>query len=290
MPRFPKRRYGRKSIRKVYKRKVSKVKPNYRKVKSVGQVKKVVKNMLSRRIETQRDFNTWILTPLCLQNTTGNLANNVVVLNPSSASVNGWNIGLGTGSNQMKGTKVRLSYAKLKYLMTLQPYNATINPLNGKPCLLRMYIFKNRRIPQNDLAVTNICGNGVNANFFESGNSDIGFIGNVEDYINKINEDRYQYLAHRTFKIGNAIQPNTTIGVGSPIYAQSNNDFKMSIIGSMNVTPYLKRFATRDDDGQYMDDYVFCLFQYVYADGTTATNVSAPIKIRMELEYGYTDA
>lgn len=271
-------------------KKVNTRKYNYRKVNKVFQVKKVVNRILSRKLETFKDNYTWILTPLCLQNTTGTLANNVVVLNPSNASINGWSIGLGDESNDMRGRKINLKRAVLRYIMTLEPYNATVNPLNGKPCILRMYIFRNKKIPQNDLSVSNICGNGVNANFFEAGNSDIGFIGNVEDYVQQINNERYNLLTYKTFKIGSAVQPNTTLGVGSPIYAQSNNDFKMCVYGTMDITRYLKKTANRDDDGVFVDDYTFCLFQYVYADGTTPTNVSAPIKIRFDIDYTYTDA
>lgn len=271
-------------------KKVNTKKYNYRKVKKVYQVKKVVNSILSRKLETFKDTYSWILTPLCLQNTIGNLGNNVVVLNPSNATINGWSIGLGNESNDMRGSKITLKSASVRYIMTMEPYNNVINQLNGKPCIVRMYIFRNKKIPQNDLAVTNICGNGVNANFFEAGNSDIGFIGNVEDYIQKINSERYNLLATKTFKIGNAVQPNTTIGVGSPIYAQSNNDFKMCIFGSFDVTKYLKKTVNRDDDGVFVDDYTFCLFQYVYADGTTAGNAQAPIRIKFEIEYKYTDA
>lgn len=289
MPFTQKNRKGRRTRRNIA-NKTRKMKPNYRKVTNVGQVKKVVNRVLSKKIETQMETTSWNLTPLCLQNTTGTLANNVVVLNPSNASIGGWSLAQGTEDNDMKGAKVQMKSCNIKYVITLEPYNATTNPLNGKPCLLRYYIFKNKKIPQNDLAVTNICGNGVNANVFEAGNSNIGFIGNLEDYIQKLNPERYRYLAHRTFKLGNSIQANTTLGVGNPIYAQSNNDFRMSYYGTIPITKYLQKTATRDDDAVFCDDYVFMLFQVVYADGTTATNVTAPVRVRMELDYKYTDA
>lgn len=296
MPNFRKRRYGRKSTRKVVgrrflgKKSQRGMKPNYRTANKVGQVKKIVRSVLARNEETKMQTWDWLLTPLCLQSGTGTLTNNYVVLNPSNATSGGWTINRGTGSGQMVGDKMNLKSCVLKYTITQQPYNATTNPLNGKPLFLRMYFYRSKKTPQNDPTVATICGSGVSANFFDIGTSDIGFSGTVQDLNQRINNDSYRYLGHKTFKLGNAVEPNTTIGVGSPIYAQSNNDFKMCAFGRYNVTKILKKTATRDDGGNWQDDYTFCLFQYVYADGTLAGNVYAPLLLNLHVEYKYTDA
>lgn len=282
-----KRAVKRKPIRKAQR----KLKPNYRKATTQGAVKKIVRQVLSRTIEKKLQTYDWTLTPLSLQNTTGNLGNNYIVLNPSNSSGNSFSISRGTGSGQMIGDKIRTKNALLKYVITQQPYNATTNPLNGKPLFFRIYFYKYKKAPQNDPQVTNICGNGVNANFFELGASqDIGFVGNLTDLNQIINTDSYTYLGHRTFKLGNQVQPNTTLGVGSPIYAQSNNDFKMAVFGKLNITKYMPKICSRDDSGVWQNDYVIMMCQYVYADGTTATNVSAPLQCQFHLEFSYTDA
>lgn len=291
-----KRRYGRKSTRKVGrkpylgKKSQYKMRTNYRTANKVGEVKKIVRSVLSRNEEIKMQTWDWSLTPLCLQSTTGTLTNNYVVLNPSNATAGGWTINRGTGSGQMVGDKLKLKNCLLKYTITQNAYNATTNPLNGKPLFLRMYFYRSRKSPQNDPTVATLCGSSASANFFELGTSDIGFSGNVSDLNQVINKDSYRYLGHKTFKLGNAIEANTTLGVGSPIYAQSNNDFKMCAFGKYNVTRILNKTASRDDGGNWQDDYTFCLFQYVYADGTLAGNVSAPLTINLHLEYKYTDA
>lgn len=282
-----KRMIKRKPLRKAQK----KLKPNYRKATTQGAVKKIVRQVLSRTVEKKLQTYDWTLTPLSLQSTTGNLGNNYIVLNPSNSSGNSFSISRGTSSGQMIGDKIRTKNALLKYVITQQPYNATTNPLNGKPLYFRIYFYKYKKAPQNDPQVNNICGNGINANFFELGASqDIGFVGNLTDLNQIINSDSYTYLAHRTFKLGNAVQPNTTIGVGSPIYAQSNNDFRMSVFGKLNITKFMPKICSRDDSGVWQNDYVIMMCQYVYADGTTATNVSAPLQCQFHLEFSYTDA
>ena len=287
MSRINKKRFGRKVVRK---RKVSKVKPNYRKVRYEGQVKRIVKKALSRNVEKKMQTWDWQLTPLCLQSTTGTLTNNYIVLNPSNSSGNTISISRGTGSGQMISDKIRLANATLKYVITQQPYNATTNPLNGKPLYLRAYFYKYKKAPQNDPQVSNICGSSISANFFELGTSDIGFSGTLQDLNQVINRNSYIYLGHRTFKLGNQVQANTTLGVGSPIYAQSNNDFKMSVFGKMNITKMLPKNMTRDDNQVWQDDYVIMMLQYCYADGTLASNVSAPLQCNFHLDLAFTDA
>ena len=52
----------------------------------------------------------------------------------------------------------------------------------------------------------------------------------------------------------------------------------------------MPKVCSRDDSGVWQNDYVIMMLQYVYADGTLATNVSAPIKCEFHLDFSYTDA
>lgn len=287
-------KYSKKTVRKVYKKKVpqSRLKYKFRRVKTVASVQKVVKNIMSKNEETKLQQWNWELTPLCLQSTTGTLANNYMILNPSSSvSGLGYGIARGTGSGQMVGDKIRVKSAILNYIFTLVPgYNATTNPQPGKPMQVRLYFYKWKRQPQNDPQLTNLCGTGINANFFELGTSDIGFVGNLGDMLQKINSNQYTYLGHKDFKLGNSIPANGPVGIGSPQYIFSNNDFKMSAIGKLNITKYFNKTLSRDDNGDWMDSYLIGLIQYVYADGTIATNASAPLRVETSIMLSYTDA
>lgn len=251
-------------------------------------VKRVVKKVLSRTTETKCQTYDWSLTPLCLQQTTGTLNNNYVVINPSNATGNTIGINRGTGSGQMIGDKIRLKSAVLDYVITLTGYNATTNP-QPMPVYLRAYIYKYKKAPQNDPQVTNICGSGINANFFEIGTSDIGFQGTLIDLNQKLNSDAYTYYGHRTWKLGNMISAAGATP-GSPVYSYSNNDFKMSSFGKWNVSRYLPKIMSRDDNGVWQNDYVVIMFQVVSALGGLLSNVNTQVNVQLNMDLKYTDA
>lgn len=272
------------SKRKIYRKKVFKK----RAPRATSFVKRVVKKVLSKTIETKVQVMDWVLNPLCLQNTTATLGGNYVVLNPSNATLGAYTINRGTGSGQMIGDRIRLKSAVLDYVVTLHPFNATTNT-QPRPAYLRAFIYKNKKAPQNDPQVTNICGNGVNANFFEIGTSDIGFVGTLTDLNQKINNDAYTYYAHRTWKLGNSV-PQAGTNNTTPIYTYANNDFKMSVVGKWNVTRHLPKIMRRDDNGVWQDDYIILLFQVMSADGVLLANSQQLINIQLSIDLKYTDA
>lgn len=274
--------------RKSFKPRQRKLKYNARSVTNVKAVKKVVRNMLSRDQETKIQTMDWVLNPLCLQNGTATLGGNYVVLNPSDATFGGYSINRGTGSGQMIGDKIRKKSAVLDFVITCLPFNAS-NNTQPRPSYIRAYIYKYKKAPQNDPQVTNICGSGINANFFDMGTTDIGFTGTLEDLNQRMNTDAYTYLAHRTWKIGNAI-PQAGTNNTQPIYTYANNDFKYSAFGKWNVTKYLPQIMNRDDDAKWMNDYVVLLFQVICADGTTYGTTQIPFRVNLGLVLKYTDS
>jgi len=252
---------------------------------SVSLIKRVINNQLETKITTW----DWALTPLCLQSTTGTLSNNYIVCNPSNASVNGYNApARGTGSGQMIGDRIEVKSAVMRFSFVINPYNATTNP-QPKPMLIRMYFFRYKKSPQNDLTTAKICGSGVNADVFELGSSDIGFIGDIEDLNQIMNKDSYTFLAQRTFKLGNSI-PASGASPGAPVYSYSNNEFKYSILGKMSLTKFFPKKCNRDDSGVWQDNYLFCLIQVVNAEGSIMSNVYAPITWRAHIDIKYKDA
>lgn len=274
--------------KRTYKPSQKAKKYNYRSVNKVKDVKKIVRRVLKTNEETKFQTWDWSLNPLCLQATTGTLLNNYIVMNPSNATGNTFTIGRGTGSGQMIGDKLRVKSATMDYVITMNPYNATTNA-QPMPTYLRAYIYKYKKAPQNDPQVSNLCGTGVSANFFDIGTSDIGFLGNLADLNQRMNRDSYTYYASRTWKIGNLIAASGA-SPGSPVYSYSNNDFKLSVFGKWNVTKYLPKICTRDDGGVWQDDYVVMLFQLVNYSGGVYTNVTAPIHIEAHLNFAYSDS
>lgn len=281
----------RKGLRKPSgKRSQYKLKPNFRKANTVGEVKRVVNSVLSRKVETKMQVYDWALSPLCLQATTGTLINNYIVLNPSNATGPSYNLGQGTDSAQFIGNQIYVKRCIVDYVHTLNNYNATTNS-QMRPYYLRAYIFRQRRNPLNDPQVSNYCGTST-ANFFGQGAYNIGFVGQLSDLNSKINKEAYIYCAHKTWKLGNQI-PMVGSSPGAPFYTQSNNDFKMSALGKWDVTKYLPKKPTRDDVNPspiWQQPYVIMMFQVLAADGTLVTNVTAPITSQIQLQLSYTDS
>lgn len=281
------KRSGLRAKRKAYKPKQYAKKYNYRSVNKVKDVKKVIRNYLAKNSEVKFQSMDWDLNPLCLQSGTAGLSANYAVLNPSNATFGAYSINRGTGSGQMIGDKIRMVSAVLDYVVTVNNYNATFNS-QLKPTYLCGFIYKYKKAPQNDPQVTNICGSGINTNFFDIGTSDTGFFGNLEDLNQRMNTDAYIYYAHRTWKLGAAISPSGA--TQTPVYTYSNNDFKLSAFGKWNVTRYLPKVMTRDDSGTWMDDYIILLFQVLAADGTVLGTTQSPLNVKMSMTLKYTDS
>lgn len=283
------RRKSRKSAKtkRSYKPSQKAKKYNYRSVRRVKDVKKIVRRIINDDTETKQQVMDWTLNPLCLQNTTSGLGGNYVVLNPSNATLGSYTINRGVGSGQMSGDKIRVKSAIMNYVIIFNNYNASSNT-QLKPTYVRAFIYKYKKAPLNDPQVGNICGTGINANFFELGTSDVGFIGNLEDLNQRMNRDAYTYYSHKTWKIGPMIAPSGA--TQTPVYTYSNNDFKYSVFGKWNVTKFLPKILTRDDDGVWMDPYVVCMFQILSADGTTLGSTQQPIKVDLSLQLKYTDS
>jgi len=268
-------------------------KTQYKSAKTKTRVlSRMIKRIVGRGIETQSQSWSWILTPLSLQNTTGTLANNYMILNPSSSTSGlGYTINRGTGSGQMVGDKISVKRVMFNYVLSLDPgYNATTNPNPGRAMFVRFYFYTWKRQPLNDPQTNVICGTGPAAQFFEIGTDDIGFISGLEDLNQSVNTDQFRLFKTKTFKLGNAIPYNGASGIGVPTYPWSNNDFKMSAFGKINITKMFRKTLTRDDDGVWMDPYIICLVQWVYADGLRPTNITVPLKLTAEVDLHYKDA
>ena len=241
-----------------------------RKFKTSKPFVKIVKRIIRRMEETKQQVWIFNRKPLTLQSSTASITDNYIVCNPSNATSGGYTVARGTGPNQMVGDKIFLVKCILKYTITMELYNATTNN-QPRPVMVRMYFFRQKRTPNNDPQTINVCGAGVNANFFELGSSNIGFSGLLDDYNLKMDNDLYTYLGSMTHKVGPAT-PQNGGNAGSPYYVGVNNDYKYSIIRTRNITSMMPKIMNQDDDGIWCNPYLICLFQVVSGDGQLIAN------------------
>lgn len=248
---------------------------------------KKVWSVVKSHSEAKECFSASSVIPATISASTASVAGNMFICSPNSASstIGYLSIPEGTGNGQRVGNRITTRSLVMKYILTQTAQNAVSNP-TPTPLEVMIYWFKVKQTPQTPPTVNQL--RGTNANFFEYGNSSIGFDGSLYDTLHKINPDNYTYLCHRRHKLGysqNASQSN-------PTYVNSqNNDFKMNIVGSVNLTKYCPKEIIYDDSASSTttSPYIFCLVQPLNATGVINGTAVLPMTIQFELQYKYND-
>lgn len=275
---------GRKTVKKV---------TSAKSVKTKAGVKKIARDEFVRMAEKKSQTYDISLTPGILQSGTSQLqlSNNYIILNPSNSAGNGYTINRGTGNAQMIGNSVRTVKCMLKGILTQTLYNATNYP-QPKPQLVRMFIYKKKQNGSLDPKIADLT-NSTTGQFFEDGTAAVGFQGNLFDHVRMLNSDVFQYHAHYDFKLGPAIPQMGSAGTAdnkTPLYTYSNNDFEFACRFSVDVTPFLYKTYTQDDNNAWDQNYTVCLFQVVAADNSGQSTSVNPVLCQAEVTYKYIDA
>lgn len=245
-----------------------------------------IKRAINQMAEKKRTAYTWSLTPQCLQNATGSLTNNYVVLNPSNSG-NGYSISTGATQGDMIGNKIRCRKAILTMTITQTPYNVTTNT-NPQPLLIRFWFFKSKATPTTAITTAQLTANAT-GNFFEStSGNDQNLQGTALDMMLRMNNDAWTYLGHKDCKLG----PQAPQGLGSTATDYySNNDFAFHVKVNMDVTRMLPVTQTKQDNNTWAEPWVYCLMQVIAADqtyGPIATSQQI-MNWRGVINYYYTD-
>lgn len=263
--------------RRVYKRRYARK----------SSITKVVKRVLSKQVEVKECFSASSVSPASISLTSSTAVGNMFICSPNSASstIGYLSIPQGDGNGQRVGNRIRTKSLVMKYILTQTAQSVATNPI-PQPLEVMIYWFKVKVTPQDVPTINNL--RGANANFFEYGNSSIGFDGTLFDVLHKINPDRYTYLCHRRHKLG--YQSNNVNN--NPSYANShNNDFKMNIVSTVNLTKYCPKEILYDDlsTSTTTSPYIFCLVQPIAATNTILGPTILPMTMAFELQYRYTD-
>lgn len=253
----------------------------YRKTKST--FCKKVQHCLKRIAEKKIQVYGSTLSPFCLSASSASLAGNYIVVTPSQ-STSGYTVSLGTGDNQRIGNRVTTSRLLHKVVIAPNPYDATTNPY-PEPVMVRFWYFKSKFNPVSDVAASQFCG--VSANAFTYGNGTRGLQGNLLDINAKLNADDYTYLTHRDFKVGYAL--NNGSG-SSAVYQQfANNDYKLTIKKTIDLTKYCPKVIKFDDASKVTTSWIFCLIQVISSDFVGLASTNQLVTVANEIDYTYTD-
>lgn len=248
--------------------------------------KRRVLRAISSKVESKELFSQFTITPQCLQPTTTTVGNNYFACSPVAAGLPYTKLSVPTGANYQSriGNRVSTKSLKLRYTLCNTGYNPTSN-LIPFPTIVRLYFYKAKGsaiMSPPDLG--DLCG--VNANWFDHPAPSSGFAGNITDLNQRLNNDAYTYIAHRTHKIGfaeNTQQPSVNHGNGA------NNDYKMSVVSSIDLTRAYSKTLKFDDLADCFTPVIWCVVQCVYGNGQIYTTTQLPISMSCQLQYTYTD-
>lgn len=247
-------------------------------------VSKVVKKVLSNKVEKKIQVYNFGIQPSTLQLTTTSVAGNYQIVSPGNNSYLNISQSTTAGSNNTRiGNEVNT--VKLLFNYTIHPnsYNATTNP-DMFPQEVLIYFFKIKGNTSDTFDTTYL------SQFYENGSSNQSPTGYLMDINNKINEDSFTFLCMKRHKVGRSII-GTAANLTLPNYNSGvNNDFKFNIVGKVNLTKYCpKRIVWTDGQAQANVPVIHMLVQTISALGGVQTTSILPITMFGKVEYVYTD-
>lgn len=187
----------------------------------------------------------------------------------------------GAAQNQRIGNDIRVKTAVIRGNITCNPYNATKNPVVG-PIIVKLWLCRYKSANTSSLLQTNI-----DTSFFETGSGAQGFTGNITDLTLFPNNDSWEILESKEYKLGaGSVSATFTAATyafdNSPVTAHFQMDVAKYLRG---VTSYLDNSSTVATNKN-----LFLVFQPVYAWPYAATAASELAQCSYAYRCEYTDS
>lgn len=248
----------------------------------------VVKRVLSRNIETKMVNEYYTVAPYPTQASIANIAaQNIIMLSPNSAEMP---IPVGVASNERIGNKIKTKRVILRMIMYPKPYNNIINP-TPKPQVVTIWCCSAKQ----GYVSTNSMATIFDTNFFNDGGTSSGYLSTLVDSISTVNSGAVQLHWKRTFKLGHSThyaQPNQASEPYPSNVQYANNDYKMNIIRTFDVTKHIPKNIEFDDLNNTPNvRNTFLIIGVANADGQAFASADhRPLDVYAHLQYQYTDA
>lgn len=218
------RKYPKKSVRKT------------RKSSRRCNVSKCVKSYVKKTIHRLAENKT-IGSALTLPGNPTNAAssgwvtNNVYPLSPNDTTLA---ISQNASQSGRIANKIRIAKAVLKFVLVPRIYDAATNGF-PQPIEVRMFIFsfKNQPVEGVNGSINQFTG------LFQNGSGSVGLSNSMADQMNAFNSDVVNVVYQQTFKLGFAAYEGTASVPAAQYY--QNNDFKLNVKKTLNVTKYLSK-------------------------------------------------
>lgn len=192
----------------------------------------------------------------------------------------------GVGAGSRVGNRCKVMKVLLKYVLYAEPYSQTTNPV-PQPQEVQMFLLNLKQASGILPTATQLQG------LVQLGSASVALSGNISDIaINSWNTDVFNVRSW-THKVGYSGYTGTTLSSPNTQQAQyfANNDFKLNVIRTMNITKMVASQIRMDDGGQtHLGKNCFFGFQCVNSNGSTAGSTILPVRINYWLDITYQDA
>lgn len=205
---------------------------------------------------------------------------NAVPLSPYSGFLA---ITQGVGPNARTGNIIKTRRLMFRYVLRPLSYDAVINTI-PQPYEIQMIFCRVKSDP------TSVPVSAEVNQLFQLNNSALGPQGTLEDLCMPFNTDYFQVFKVVRHKLGYA----DNVGTGQQANAQyfANNDFKMNVVRSINLTKYMpKTVKFNDNSATPTSKGVFLMINVIPAGQSSAIGATQlPVRIHSYLDYQYEDA
>lgn len=191
------------------------------------------------------------------------------------------NIAQGTGQSDRIGNKIKTMKCMLHYILTPYPQSVTLNPVPRPHNVIIMIGKVKNAKPQLPIA-------SDYAQLYELNNAGAAPSGTLLDCCLPVNKDYFTIYKKVIHKVGYESFNNAGVSPTQQHYA--NNDYKLNIIGNIDITKHCPKTLIFNDstqqpqnDGLYM--WAFC----VPSDGSAYAALT-PILMTNVIKYEYEDA
>lgn len=247
--------------------KKSRTEANSKGTKVPKNIQRYVKMAMHRNIENKR-FVFYASNPILAGSSTA--VPYALALLPSMSQ--------GTGKAQRIGNEITIRSAKVSGQVWLNGYNATTNPIPA-PIVVKMWVVACK--VANPPAINTIATWG---NFFDTGNSAVGFQGNLLDTCLPVNNDFWTVYATRQFTLGTTAT-NTLLSTGVVF---DNNQFSRPF--SIDFSKVFKKIKYNDGVANTPTNHNLYLVVQTVPAGNTSAEAHTICSITNVVDINYEDA
>lgn len=266
-----KRKY-RKSVKRVARKSYA------RKTRSPVSIKKMIRKEIARNVEN-KTFQYLGTSYDIIPSSSPGFDANIIPCYPAPSYLQ---ISQGSGQGNRISNLIKIKNLSIKGVLFPRPYNATTNA-TPSPVQIKFWFFYDKTQPNS------VPTPATSADFFQFGNTSIGFQNEFFDHKMPINTDRYRVLTTRTVKVGYSGYTGTGSQPQSGNF--NNNDFRLNANLSVNLTKVcIKHCKFRDVSTLPTSRGIYMMAQPIYADGSAMALATIPVRMEYMMSVVYEDA